>query len=111
MYKQIVTLASISQLFNLAITDGQIVIIPKLVAVLLTSELSLTLICCHVTMCACTLLLFRHNALMLLACNFSHIMLCIIDSSLIVWALSRARESNGDYSHEGGGGEALFPSL
>ena len=34
MYKQIVTLASISQLFNLAITDGQIVIIPKLVAVL-----------------------------------------------------------------------------
>ena len=32
--------------------------------------------------CTCALLLFQHNAQMLLACNYSHIMLNIIDSSL-----------------------------
>ena len=41
-------------------------------------------ICCHVKICPCTLLLFQHNAQMLLACNYSHIMLSIIDSSQVV---------------------------
>ena len=41
---------------------------------------SAILICCHVTICTCALLLFQHNAQMLLACN--HIIHSIVDSSL-----------------------------
>ena len=45
---------------------------------------SAILICCIMMICACALLLFWHNAQVLLVCNYSHNMLSIIDSSLHV---------------------------
>jgi len=44
---------------------------------------------CHTVLkiCACALLLFQHNAPMLLGCNYSHTMLSIINSSPIVRTL------------------------
>jgi len=69
-----------------AITDGQNVTVLMLVAVLWVESWSVDsaiLICCHVTNCTCALLLSQHNAQILLACNDFHIMLSIIDSSLL----------------------------
>ena len=44
---------------------------------------------CHMMICACTLLLFRHNAQILLACNYSHIMLSVINTSLDTCTMQR----------------------
>ena len=101
VYMQIVTLASISggRLFILiVVAGGQNATVLMLVAhffelnqlspragcslLWVESVDSAILSCCHVVVCACALLLFRHNAQTLLVCNCSHIMLCILDSSL-----------------------------
>ena len=78
MYMKIVTLVSVS--------PGSSSLLPSLVlvTVLLVSLSWVSWLHHHVTFCGCALLLFRHNAHMLLACNnFSHIIiLTIIDSSL-----------------------------
>jgi len=50
--------------------------------------------------CACALLLFQHNAQMLLACNYIHTMLSIIDSCLsITWLFCAHLTSRPCYSY------------
>ena len=85
MYLQIVTLASVSS--SLLWTKSLFLFVlvrhcHSLLWVESVDSASAILICCIMMICACAFLLFWHNAQVFMACNYSHIMLSIIDLSL-----------------------------
>ena len=75
------SLPALNSFILAATTDGQLITVPMLVAVLLASQSwlasSAILIWFHTMIYECTLLLFQHNAQMLLACNIFPIIIML----------------------------------